>query len=182
MLVELTSTLVGVALTCLSARPAHHSGGSSCAAASLLSVRALSSCFLMTQALYTASVSRSRSLRVGCPELLGFPFFQVFLGELVPYVEPQGGMCSHIVPPKSRAVGHPQVNVPDEGVGQLTRLMEVAPIQMASHMILPKLQEHGHPGPHRWAAHANIFVVGARRNQWQFPSRGHRRLDVFQRA
>ena len=116
------------------------------------------------------------------PEFLGFPFFQVFLGELVPYVEPQGGVCSHIVPPKSRAVGHPHVNVPDEGVGQLARLMEAAPIQMASHVILPKLQEHGHPGPHRWAAYANIFVMGARRNQWQFPSHGRRCLDVFQRA
>ena len=100
-----------------------------------------------------------------CLELLGFPFFQVFLGELVPYVEPQGGVCSHIVPPKLRTVGHPHINVPDEGVGQLAHLTKVAPIQMASHVILPKLQEHGHPGPHRWAAHANIFVVGARRNQ-----------------
>ena len=63
-----------------------------------------------------------------CPELLGFPFFQVFLSKLVPYVEPQGGVCSHIVPPKSRAVGHPHVNVPDEGVGQLAHLTEVAPI------------------------------------------------------
>ena len=117
-----------------------------------------------------------------CPELLGFPFFQVFIGKLVPYVEPQGGVCSHIVPPKSHAVGHPHVNVPDEGVGQLARLTEAALIQMASHVILPKLQEHGHPGPHHWAAHANIFVVGAQRNQWQFSSHGHHRLDVFQRA
>ena len=117
-----------------------------------------------------------------CPELLGFPFFQVFLGELVPYVEPQGGVCSHIVPPKLCAVGHPHINVPDEGVGQIARLLKVAPIQMASIVILPKLQEHGHPGPHRWAAHTNIFIVGAQRNQWQFPSHGHRCLDVFQCA
>ena len=74
-----------------------------------------------------------------CLEILGFPFFQVFLGELVPYVEPQGGVCSHIVPPKSCAVGHPHVNVSDEGVGQIAHLMEAAPIQMASHVILPKL-------------------------------------------
>ena len=117
-----------------------------------------------------------------CPGLLGFPFFQVFLSEPVPYVEPQGGMCSHIVPPKSHAVGHPHVNVPDEGIGQITHLMEAAPIQMVSHAILPKLQEHGHPGPHRWAAHTNIFVVGAQRNQYQFPSHGHRHLDIFQCA
>ena len=116
----------------------------------------------------------------GCPELLGFPFFQMFLGELVLYVKPQGGVCSHIVPPKLHAVGHPHVNVLDEGVGQFTQLTEVAPIQMASHVILPKLQEHGHPGPHHWEAHVNIFVVGTRRNQWQFPSHGHRCLDIFQ--
>ena len=117
-----------------------------------------------------------------CPALLGYPFFQVFLSELVPYVKPQGGMHSHIVPPKSRAVRQPHINVPDEGVGQITRLMEEAPIQMASHVILPKLQEHGHQGPYHWAGHANIFIVGARRNQWQFPLDGHHRLDVFQRA
>ena len=80
--------------------------------------------------------------------------------------------CVAIVPPKSRAVGHPHINVPDEGVGQLAHLMEAAPILMASHVILQKLQEHGHPGPHRWAAHENIFVVGARRKQCQFPSEG----------
>ena len=68
-------------------------------------------------------------------------------------------MCSNIVPPKLGAVGHPHVNVPDEGVGQIARLMEAAPIQMASHVILSKLQEHGHPGAHHWAAHVNIFVV-----------------------
>ena len=118
----------------------------------------------------------------GCPELLGFPFFQVFLGELVPYVKPQGGVCSHKVPPKSRALGHPHINVLDEGVGQLTRLTEAAPIQIVSHVILPKLQEHGHPGPNHWAAHENIFIVGTQRNQWQFPSHGHRHLDVFQHA
>ena len=117
-----------------------------------------------------------------CLELLGFPFFQVFFGELVLYVKPQGGMCSHIVPPKSCAVGHPHINVPDEGVGQLARLTEAALIQMVSHVILPKLQEHGHPGPHHWAAHANIFLVGARRDQWQFPLHGHHCLDVFQRV
>ena len=106
----------------------------------------------------------------------------MFFGKLVPYVELQGGVCSYIVPPKSHAVGHPHINVPDEGVGQLACLMEAAPIQMASHVILPKLQEHGHPGPDRWAAHMNIFVVGTQRNQWQFPSHGHHHLDVFQRA
>ena len=115
-------------------------------------------------------------------ELLGFPFFQVFFGELVSYVEPQGGVHSHIVPPKSHAVGHPHVNVPYEYVGQLTHLTEAAPIQMASHVILPKLQEHGHPGPHHFAVHTNVFVMGAWRNQWQFPSHGHRHLDVFQSA
>ena len=157
------------------------------ASCSLFRRQLLCSCLLTIRAclvvLLLDDAGLSVSLEViegNCPEFLGFPFFQVFLGELVPYVEPQGGVCSPTVLTKLHAVGHPHVDVPDEGVGQLARLMEAAPIQMASHVILPKLQEHGHPGPHRWAAHMNIFVVGTRRNQWQFPSHGRHHLDIFQ--
>ena len=116
------------------------------------------------------------------PALLGFPFLQVFLCELVSHVEPQGGVCSHIAPTESRTVGHPYVNVPDQGVGQITHLMEAASIQMTGHVILPKLQEHGHPGQHHRAAHVNIFIVGARRDQWQLPPYRHHRLDEFECA
>ena len=115
----------------------------------------------------------------GRPALLDLPFLQVFLCELVPHVEPQGGMRSHIAPSKLHTVGHPHVNVPNQGGCQTTSLAKAASIQMVSHVVLPKLEEHSHPGPHRWAVHSNILVVGTRRNQWQFPPYGHRRLDEF---
>ena len=37
-------------------------------------------------------------------------------------------------------------------------------------MILPILEEDGHPGPHRWTTHADILDVAARGHERQLPS------------
>ena len=55
----------------------------------------------------------------------------------------------------------PRVNIWDQGGSQITGLTETTSVQVASHMVLPKLEEHGHPGPHCWAMHMNVLKVGA---------------------
>ena len=57
--------------------------------------------------------------------------------------------------------------------------MEMTSIQVVSCMVLPILEEHGHPGSHHWATHTNVLKVGARGNQWQFPSYRHHCLREF---
>ena len=49
-------------------------------------------------------------------------------------------------------------------------------------MVLPILEEHGHPSPHCWAMHTDVLEVGACGNQWQFSSYRHRCLHEFGRA
>ena len=49
-------------------------------------------------------------------------------------------------------------------------------------MVLPILEEHGHPGPHCWATHTNVLKVGAHGNQWQFLSYRHHCLHEFGHA
>ena len=41
-------------------------------------------------------------------------------------------------------------------------------------MILPILEEDGHPGPHRRTTHVDVLDVAAHRHEWQLSSeRGH---------
>ena len=41
-------------------------------------------------------------------------------------------------------------------------------------MILPILEEDGHPGPHRWTTHADILKMAAHGHEWQLSSeQGH---------
>ena len=49
-------------------------------------------------------------------------------------------------------------------------------------MVLPKLEEHGHPGPHYWATHMDVLEMGAHGNQWQFPSLRRHCLHEFGHA
>ena len=65
---------------------------------------------------------------------------------------------------------------------QIIGLMEMTSVQVVSRMVLPILEEHGHPGPHCWAMHTNVLEVGACGNQWQFPSYRHHCLHEFGRA
>ena len=38
-------------------------------------------------------------------------------------------------------------------------------------MVLPILEEEGHPGPHRRTMHADVLEVAARGHEWQLPSK-----------
>ena len=99
------SAFVGVALACLSMWAACHSGGSSFAADSLLLAIALSSCLLRMQA----------SGRLWClpwghwghlSGTSGPPIPLRFLHKLVPQVEPQCGVHSHVTLSKSWLCGN----------------------------------------------------------------------------
>ena len=43
-------------------------------------------------------------------------------------------------------------------------------------MILPILEEDGHPGPHRWTMHADVLDVATRGHERQLPSQRGRSL------
>ena len=37
-------------------------------------------------------------------------------------------------------------------------------------MVLPILEEDGHPGPHRWTTHTSVLEMAARGHEWQLSS------------
>ena len=49
-------------------------------------------------------------------------------------------------------------------------------------MILPILEEDGHPGPHRRTTHAYILDVATRGHEWQLPSEWGRSLCELRRS
>ena len=49
-------------------------------------------------------------------------------------------------------------------------------------MILPILEEDGHPGPHRWTTHADVLDVATRGHERQLPSEGGRSLCELGRS
>ena len=73
-------------------------------------------------------------------------------------------MGGHIVSPKAHTMGQPRIDVTDECICQVTGLLEVSPIQLSGHVVLPILQEDSYPRPHCRAADTNVLEVGARGN------------------
>ena len=49
-------------------------------------------------------------------------------------------------------------------------------------MILPILEEEGHPGPHRRTTHADVLEVAARGHEWQLSSEWGRSLCELRRS
>ena len=49
-------------------------------------------------------------------------------------------------------------------------------------MILPILEEDGHPGPHRWTTHADVLEVATRGHEWQLSSERGRSLCELRRS
>ena len=49
-------------------------------------------------------------------------------------------------------------------------------------MILPILEEDGHPGPHRRTTHADVLEVAAHRHEWQLSSEWGRSLCELRRS
>ena len=49
-------------------------------------------------------------------------------------------------------------------------------------MVLPILEEDGHPGPHRWTMHADVLEVAAHGHEWQLSSEWGRSLCELRRS
>ena len=100
----------------------------------------------------------------------------MFQREVIPLVDPQRGVRGHIPPAEAHFVWEPRVDVSDEGGRQVTDVAETTPIQMGSHVVLPILEQDGHPGPYRQAAYPDVLEMTGCRHKRQLPPQRSRGL------
>ena len=128
MLVELTSSFLGVAPACLSARTPRRSGGKFFRGCFL----AIGDEFILLSPYNAGPVHHFRiSLQIIESALLFLllsPLLVVFHGKVIPQVNPQRGVHGHVTPAETCLVRKPRVDVPDNGGRQVADAVELAPV------------------------------------------------------
>ena len=103
---------------------------------------------------------------------LHLPLLEVLLNELFTDIKPQHGMVCNVVPAKPGLVWQPGIDIPHQDIGELTGLLDSPTIEGFRDMVLPILEQYGHPCPKGGAPDTNVPKVDHRGREWQLPLSG----------